>query len=434
MKNDHLKRQNQDPGSDLARGFKVLERLSVLDGQDHSVELLVPHDVAEALIAEELAKGERDKQEARAAAELELARRAKADKPFEEANKRNVARHVGQAYEQRSIWSAHATTLVRAGREQKVPVFEPDQGLALYERMARYNKEDRERYQLIYDQLCDSGHLRQVARPSAAALQELALCQPHMAPVVEFVQDQLALARRARKPMRIPPMLIVGEPGIGKTHFAQGLAKALSAPVSIQRLDSSLTEALLLGSDRRWGNTQHGLLFQLVVLGKAANPIIVLDEIDKINSVTHKVQSSLYSVLEPVSATHVRDISLEFEFDTGLVTWLATANDPTRLDEPLRSRFKEFHIQVPNAEQCLVLAREVISATIRDAGVRGFSVVTARLERYLAHLPARQIQQLTREAMARAIKAGRTSLQRQDLPPALVDSHQSHGGAVGYLH
>jgi len=160
----------------------------------------------------------------------------------------------------------------------------------------------------------------------------------------------------------------------------------------------------------------------------------VLDEIDKINRTTHKVQSSLYSLLEPVSARQLRDISLEFEFDASLVTWIATANDPTRLDVPLRTRFKEFHIQVPNAEQCLVLAREVIRATIRDTSVRGFSVETCRLERYVAHLPARHIQQLTREAMARALRAGRTSLQRQDLPPALLDSDPSHGGAIGYLH
>jgi len=116
---------------------------------------------------------------------------------------------------------------------------------------------------------------------------------------------------------------------------------------------------------------------------------------------------------------------LEFEFDASLVTWIATANDATRLDNPLRSRFKELHIQIPNAEQCLVLAREVITATIRDIGA-GFGVETARLERYVAHLPARQIQQLTREAMARALKAGRTSLQRQDLPPALLDPHPFH--------
>ena len=40
--------------------------------------------------------------------------------------------------------------------------------------------------------------------------------------------------------------------------------------------------------------------------------------------------------------------------DARLVTWIATANDVMRLDQPLRSRFKEFHIQLPTAEQCLI--------------------------------------------------------------------------------
>jgi ATP-dependent Lon protease len=247
------------------------------------------------------------------------------------------------------------------------------------------------------------------------------------------VQDQIELARRARKPLRIPPVLLVGEAGIGKTHFSQALAAALNAPLSMQRLDSDLTGALMLGSDRKWGNTQHGLLFELLALGPAANPVIVLDEIDKMNRLDQRVQSSLYSVLEPVSAGRLRDISLEFELDASLVTWIATANDVNRLDQPLRSRLKEFHVQLPTAEQCLVLAREVMRATIGSVAVPGFRIETNRLERDLAHLPARQIQQITREAMARALKAGRKHLERRDLPPGVLDD-ESDGRSSGYLH
>lgn len=59
MKNNPSKHQDLDPGGDLARGFKVFERFAALDGQDRSADLLVPHDLAEALCAEELAKYER---------------------------------------------------------------------------------------------------------------------------------------------------------------------------------------------------------------------------------------------------------------------------------------------------------------------------------------------------------------------------------------
>ncbi len=442
------KRQsNQGQGGDGSRGYSLFERRGTL-GSQGGVKLLVPNGLRAALQAEERERldrelAERDEQIARAAAKCVEDHNASDGQtaparpilsPEQRKGEEAAAKARDQSLAQQVRWNIHAAAPRRWGGIERYPVFQTAEAMALYGRMARYSKEDRERYQRIYDHLCTSGHLRAITRPAGAALRQLAATQPHMAPVVEFVQDQIQLARRARKPLRIPPILLVGEAGIGKTHFAQGLAAALNAPLSIQRLDSDLTASLMLGSDRKWSNTQHGLLFELLALGLAANPVVVLDEIDKINRLDQRVQSSMYSLLEPVSAGRLRDISLEFELDASLVTWVATANDASRLDEPLRSRFKEFHIQVPTAEQCLVLAREVMRATIRKVAVRGFRVETNRLECDLAHLPARQIQQITREAMARALKAGRKSLERQDLPPGVLDDDEADGRNGGFLH
>ena len=430
MKSNPSKQDSPDVGSDLTRGF---EKLYFSDGQHFSIPLLVPAHLRKAWEAEELAKEELT----RLRAEQEVAERdaGRSSSQTESALFKkgdSLAKPAEASSKQKAIWSTHARKRPRGVGHY--PVFDPAQALALHGRIGRYHKEDRQRFERIYDHLSASGHLRTVAKPSEEALQHLAATQPHMAEVVDFVLDQVGLARHARKPLRLVPILLVGEAGIGKTHFAQCLAKALSAPVSIQRLDSDLSGALMLGSDRKWSSSQHGLLFELLALGSTANPVVLLDEIDKINRTEHNVQSTLYSVLEPVSAKHLRDISLEFELDAGLVTWIGTANDATRLDEPLRSRFKEFHIQVPTAEQCLVLAREVVSATIAEVGVRGFSQLTNRLECDLAHLPARQIQQITRQAMARAVSAGRMSLQRQDLPGGVLGVDRSDGAADAYLH
>jgi ATP-dependent Lon protease len=437
-----------DPGqgSDPSHGYSLFES-SDSSERESGVRLLIPDALRAALQAEELQRLEQeqaahDERIARAVALRAADQKTHEGKSgqtdtsssFEQRKEDEAAtKDRDKTFAQQLLWGNHAAAPLRSGQSQRYPVFQTSEAMGLYRRLGRYAKEDRERYQLVYDQLSASGQLRVIAKPAAAALRQLAASQPHMAPVVEFVQDQIELARRARKPLRIPPMLLAGEAGIGKTHFAQGLAAAMNAPLSIQRLDSELTGALMLGSDRKWGNTQHGLLFELLALGLAANPVVVLDEIDKMNRVHHRVQSSLYSLLEPVSAGRLRDISLEFEFDASLVTWIATANDTTLLDQPLRSRFKEFHIQLPTDEQCLVLACEVMLATIRSVAVPGFRVETNRLERDLAHLPARQIQQITREAMARALKAGRKHLERQDLPPDVLDD-DTDGRSSGYLH
>lgn len=79
----------------------------------------------------------------------------------------------------------------------------------------------------------------------------------------------------------------------------------------------------------------------------------------------------------------------------------------------------------PDAQGCLILAEEVMRAAIDSAGIRGFSTDVG-LRRHLAHLPARQIWQLTREAMGRAVSSGRKQLRAQDLPQWLVDPGNSH--------
>ncbi|MDD3937579.1 AAA family ATPase [Rhodoferax sp.] len=321
----------------------------------------------------------------------------------------------------------------------RYPVFKSEQALALRKRLSKSDGDERARLDQTYQELVQAGTtLREIARPkSLKSMETLAEKQPHMKEVVHFVMAQINMARRSQKPVRLQPMLLVGEAGVGKTHFAQALAQALSTTIHIQALDSDLTSSVFLGSDRKWGNSQHGVLFETVVLGRHANPIIVLDEIDKPSrSMSYASPvSSLYSVLEPVSAKGVRDISLMFEFDASQVTWIATANTAMYLDPPLRSRFREFHIMPPTAAECLVLAEEVMRASIESLGIKGFKPDVS-LRRHLAHLPARQISQLTLEAVANAVAADRKELRQVDFPRWLFeDEARGQGGKVRqYLH
>ncbi len=317
------------------------------------------------------------------------------------------------------------------------PVFKSDQALALIKNFGSGDAEVKERLKKIYNELLLRGTaLREIATlKSLKPLEVLAAKQPHMKEVVQFVMAQINLAQHSRKPVRLQPMLLLGEAGVGKTHFVQSLAQALSTTIHIQQMDADLTPSFLMGSDRTWGNSQHGMLFSKVVLGQHANPVIVLDELDKSQrSFSHgSPLSSLYSVLEPLSAKAVRDISLLFEFDASQVTWVATANHAELLDQPLRTRFREFHIVPPTASECLVLAEEVMRAAIESVGVKGFKPDVS-MRRYLAHLPARQIWQLTREAMANAVTDKRNALCEADFPHWLFDDAAEPGKAPTYLH
>jgi hypothetical protein len=338
-------------------------------------------------------------------------------------------------------WKAidHADELGRS--RLNYPVFKSDQAIALLRSLGKGDSEERSRLDRVYQEqeLLQRGTTRRdIALPnSLKPLQVLAQKQPHMKEVVNFVIAQMNLTQSSRKPARLQPMLLVGEAGVGKTHFVQALAQALATTVHTLPLDNDLTSSIFLGSDRKWSNSQQGMLFDAVVMGQYANPIVVLDELDKCQrSMSYSSPvTSLYRVLEPLSAKGVRDISLSFEFDASQVTWIATANNAVLLDQPLRSRFREFHIMPPSASECLVLAGEVMRAAIESVGIKGFKADVS-LRRHLAHLPARQISQLTLEALANAVAAGRKALRLEDLPKWLQEDELDgqRGSVTSYLH
>jgi hypothetical protein len=163
----------------------------------------------------------------------------------------------------------------------------------------------------------------------------------------------------------------------------------------------------------------------LLGLGEYANPLVILDELDKAQTMgkTSGGFSSptgvLHSLLEPVSAAQVRDISLDLELDASQIAWIATANYPWWVPATLRSRFREFFIMPPDAEQAIQLSRSVVKNALKAAGF-GVGEPDRRVVVALAHLSAREIFQAT------VMAAGRAAAQREDmlrlvhLPAALL--------------
>jgi len=272
----------------------------------------------------------------------------------------------------------------------------------------------------VYERLKDLGAFRTISHrdtyaATLDALGELGLQQPHFREVIEFIRARIVLARDAANPVVLPPILLVGPPGVGKTHFTLALAKAMERPIERHSFDAAYTGSALMGSDRHWANTRTGLVFNTICLGESADPIILLDELDKADTGSrNNALGPLHSLLEPVTARDVVDISVGIRFDASHVFWIATANELRHIPEPIQSRFRIFNLQAPTAGQALDLARAVASSVHKRFPT--FEVPHRHLATLVAHLTPREQIQALEQAFASAATNGRRHLVRQDLP------------------
>lgn len=320
----------------------------------------------------------------------------------------------------------------------QVQVYAWDAPLKLIEdRKTSPDRELRERDKELFDQLQKLGAFRGVCSWQQVGtvldgLRYLRASQPHFARVVDLIEARVHLALELNEPMRIPPVLLAGPPGVGKTHFTLELARVMERAVRRHSFDSAHTASALMGSDRNWANTRFGLIFDAVCMGERADPVILLDEMDKVaeNFSGGNPLAPLHSLLEPVTSATVTDISAGLQFDASYVFFIATANDLRRVPEPIRSRFQVFRIEHPTAEQSIDLAQAVAASV--HLRYSGFEQPPRRLITLLAHLTPREQIHALEHAYAQAVVNGRKHLMRQDLP---AEVQQEDGGdpAAGHL-
>lgn len=287
------------------------------------------------------------------------------------------------------------------------------------------NRHLSERDQGLFEKLKDLGAFRTIGHrdtyaATLSALSELSLLHPQFGEVIDFVKARMVLARETTSPLALPPILLIGPPGVGKTHFTLALAKAMQRPVERHSFDSDHTNSALTGSDRHWSNTKTGLLFDTLCLGERADPIILLDELDKADAMGRgNPLQPLLSLLEPVTARDVVDISVGIRFDASHVFWIATANELQCVPVPIQSRFRIFNLQAPSAGQALDLARAVARSV--QQRFPAFEAPLRDLALLVAHLTPREQIQALEQAFASAAANGRKHLVQQDLPGVVLN-------------
>ena len=294
-------------------------------------------------------------------------------------------------------------------------------------------KEFSERLLSTRKALLERGPDRRLGLPKQwrSALEHLESTLPHFGEPIAQVRSSLALAEATGKAVRVPPLLLLGPPGVGKTHFAHELAGLLGVGQGVVSFDQPTYGGQLRGTDSAWANSQTGLLFNLVCLGDHANPVVVLDELDKGRASGSRQDldpvAQLHGALEPESSRRIIDISVHVEFDASMVTYVATANSVRGLEASVLSRFEVFVIKAPAPADCVALARAVVTKTLARLGLSR-QVACDRMAIYLlAHMSPREMTRAVEKSLALVVLDGRAKLLEEDVWAALRRGHRGPG-------
>ena len=289
-------------------------------------------------------------------------------------------------------------------------------------RLGKLPAKDHEQLRSTYERMLEKGSARFQVRPSGLpAMAHLYDEMPNFHPALDDLKRQLALCQDGGDPLEIMPMLLLGPPGIGKTHFAREIAQLLGTGMGFVSMSSLTAGWVLSGASSQWKGARPGKVFETLVEGQYANPVMVIDEIDKARGEqAYDPLGALYSLLEHDTAQAFIDEFAEVALDASQVIWIATANDERAIPEPILNRVNVYEVQAPDADAARAIATRLY-ASIRAQhgwGQRFAPEPADEVLARMAELAPRDMRRAWMTGFGNARLDGRDAVAVRDLPDA----------------
>ena len=230
--------------------------------------------------------------------------------------------------------------------------------------------------------------------------------------VKERILEHLAVQARTKK-LKGPILCLVGPPGVGKTSLGRSIAKATGREFVRMSLGGVRDEAEIRGHRRTYIGSMPGRIIQSMKKAKSANPLFLLDEIDKLGAdYRGDPASALLEVLDPEQNSTFNDHYLEVDYDLSDIMFVTTANS-LNLPQPLLDRMEIIRIAGYTEDEKVEIAKRHLIPKIRgnhalkdeewvltEAGLRDLIRYYTReagvrnLEREIANLARKSVRQI----------------------------------------
>ena len=308
----------------------------------------------------------------------------------------------------RSIPIAHMRSVYRVGDVER--------------RLDKLPQREHESLRATYERMLEKGAERFQVKPSGLpAMDRLYDELPNFGEVLDDVRRQLALCQDSRDSLEITPMLLLGPPGIGKTHFAREISQLLGTGLGFISMSSLTAGWVLSGASSQWKGARPGKVFETLVDGQYANPVMVVDEIDKARGEhAYDPLGALYSLLEHDTAQTFTDEFAEVAIDASQVIWVATANDERAIPEPILNRMNVYEVRTPDADAARAIALRLYQRlrAEHDWGRRFDEQPGEAVLDGLSALAPREMRRAWMTAFGNARLDGRSAIELADLPDA----------------
>jgi len=227
--------------------------------------------------------------------------------------------------------------------------------------------------------------------------------------VKERLLEYLAVLK-LKGDMKSPILCFVGPPGIGKTSLGRSIATAVKRKYGRVSLGGLHDESEIRGHRKTYIGAMPGRIIQMLRKLKSSNPVIILDEIDKVgNDFRGDPSSALLEVLDPEQNNNFYDNYLELEYDLSKVLFIATANDINNIQPALRDRLEIINLSGYAVEEKVQIAKRHLVPKQKEA--HGLKSVDFKIG---DNILEKIIQNYTRESGVRELDRYLASIMRYE--------------------